>query len=269
MISSRAAMRAWAVSLILFVSFTRPLSAEPEPEPPAAGSPAAVLEAKRHFERALAAYREGSYEAAIVELEQALELDPDGKDLVYNLGLVYEKLGDVNRAIAQFERYLQMETDPSETERAQVILRRLEGARAEMARKRGGHEASAPSETERAPGPAAPPSAPPERERGRLDTWVFAASGVALAATVVGAVFGVRAVALRPSEDEATGGGTSAGDLEERAADAHTLAIIADVAFGVALASAGTGAALYFLREPEPRAAAAGHTFGAKVEVRF
>jgi tetratricopeptide (TPR) repeat protein len=262
-------MRAWAVSLILLgcLSLSRPVLAQQEPEPPAQGSAAAIEEAKVHFERALAAYREGSYEVAIAELERALELDPNGKDLVYNLGLVYEKLGDVDRAIAQFERYLQMETDTSEAERAHVILRRLEGARAEVERKRAEQAASTPSAAVREPAPA--PASEPQHERGRLDAWVFAASGVALAATLVGAVFGVRAVAMRPSDDESTGAGTSAADLEQRASDAHALAIVADVAFGVALASAGAGVALYFLREPEPRAAAAGRTLGAKVEVRF
>ena len=62
----------------------------------ASGNPSA----KHHFDEALAHYREGHYRAAIAELKAALTFDPTSKDLVYNLALVHEKLGELDLAIA-------------------------------------------------------------------------------------------------------------------------------------------------------------------------
>jgi hypothetical protein len=84
----------------------------------------------------------------------------------------------------------------------------------------------------------------------------------------MGAALGVQALGMRPTSSDATGGGTSAAELEQRARDAHDFAMIADVAFGVALVSASIGTALYLLREAPPVAASAGRS-GARVEVRF
>src|SRR4051812_27640849 len=39
-------------------------------------------------------YEQGRYHAAIEKLEAALRLDPDGKELVYNLAILHEKLAD-------------------------------------------------------------------------------------------------------------------------------------------------------------------------------
>jgi tetratricopeptide (TPR) repeat protein len=264
-------MRAWVFLLFWMLAFVQAPAAA-ETRTPAPRTSGAIAKAKRHFERALDAYREGSYRTAITELERALELDPEGKDLVYNLGLVYEKLGEVDQAIAQFERYLGMETDPREGQRARLIIRRLEGARAEIARKQAveqaPHEAAAPTAAPPGPPVRARPSQP-ERQPGRLDAWVVTAAGAAVAATIVGTVFGLRALAVRPSAHDSTGAGTSAAELQQRAEDAHDLAVVADVAFAIALSSAGVGAALYFLRDAQPDAAARARGLGAKFEVHF
>ncbi len=202
--------------------------------------------AREHFEHALSLYRTGKYHQAVAELQAALASDPSGKDLVYNLALVQEKLGDFDGAIASLERFQGMEKDPAELERATQTIERLKGARAELS--------SAPVPVVEAPAHA---PCPVPRARGKLDQWVFGTGGAAVASLLVGTIFGVRALALDP-RGESTGPGTSFSDLHDRASRAHTAAIVADIAFSTSLIAGAATAALYFGRyadAPAPREA--------------
>lgn len=198
-------------------------------------------EARRHFDVALECYSRGRYRDAILELEAARELDPAGKDLVYNLALVHEKLGELQEALAYLRRYLEMETDPDERARTEASITRLEGALRQE------------SEAEPAPEPrtgltaTSPREAPPP---GRLDAWVWGSAGVAACALLVGAVLGVRALALNPGAEDATGGSRSADDFRHDAHAARRSAVGADVAFGVAALSGAAATLLYFGRTP-------------------
>jgi tetratricopeptide (TPR) repeat protein len=199
-------------------------------------------EAEPHFEIALVHYRAGKYRSAIIELEKAYGLDPTGKDLVFNLAMVYEKLGELDNAIHYLERYVALEPDPGEVEKAKDAIERLRGARAELA------EGAGPRVVDR----PCPPSAPPPRsEPGRFDEWVAVTGGVAVTSLLVGAVFGLKALNTQPGGDDATGPDETREELRARANNARSLARIADVAFGVAIASGSAAAILYFGRSSE------------------
>ncbi len=221
-------------------------------------SPENVRLAREHFERAQDAYRRGAYRDAVVDLKQAIEYDPTGKDLEYNLALVFEKLGEIESAITHFQRYRELETDPGEIERVTRMLERLEGARRELVEKRTGQ----PAETQGEDSPPVPADRVPvvRQERGRLDTFTYVAGSTAVASALVGVVFGVRALSERPGSDERTGNGQSIADLQSRAERAHGHAVVADVAFLVSALSAGATAWLYFGREAEPGGAKASVT---------
>jgi tetratricopeptide (TPR) repeat protein len=178
--------------------------------------------AQEHFERALTWYRAGKYRRAVEELNLALDRDPGGKDLVFNLALVQEKLGDLDGAIRSLGRFQSLEKDPLELQRAAQAIERLKGVQAELAANRPQYEAS-----------CAPAPAPPPRVHGKFDSWVIGTGGVAVASFVVGTVFGVRALTM---------------NADSEAARARDSALIADFAFaGSVLAGAGTFA-LYFGR---------------------
>ena len=217
---------------------TAPAEAWPEATP--APSREVLDEARRHFDVALECYSRGRYRDAIAELEAARHLDPGGKDLVYNLALVHEKLGELPQALAYLRRYLEMETDAEERARTEASILRLEGALREDHVEPLESAPSAPNAAT-APLPPAP---------GRLDGWVWGSAGVAIAALVVGAVLGVRALALDPGPDDATGGSRSVDDVRSDAHAAHRSAIGADVAFGVAAVSGVAATLLYFGRAP-------------------
>lgn len=116
---------------------SRALAQVQPPEPPsspsviAPGSPRA--RALEHYERGRASYAVGRYRAAALELERAYELDPSGTNLLFNLGAVLERLGQIDRAIDAYERYHRRVRDPEERRRTERIVTRLRGARVELA----------------------------------------------------------------------------------------------------------------------------------------
>jgi tetratricopeptide (TPR) repeat protein len=251
--------RWWLVAALAFFLPTRPAVGQPKASPtdrPAAESSAnepktrEQLEAQQHFQRAKDLYQAGSYREAIAALEQARSLDPKAKDLVFNLGIVHEKLARFDEAIVFFRQYLAMEgVTAAERAKAETIIKRIEGAKREL-----------PDAT--APGPAArritidpPPPPPPAPRAGRLDAATVTAGSIAVVGLGVGTAFGLLALANRPGADFTTGRDGSYDALKAKASDAHTQAVVADVGFGVGLVAAVATAYLYFGRPREARSA--------------
>src|ERR1700690_578312 len=123
-------------------------------------SVANVVAARKHFEKARSYYGQGAYREAVSELEAAHQLDPNAKDLVFNLGVVHEKLADIDEALTWFRLYTTMDLLPQERDRADAYIRRLEGAKRELEEKLaaqqqpGPEPAVAPAETATRPHPA-------------------------------------------------------------------------------------------------------------------
>lgn len=240
-----------AVLVCAGASLTAPTIAHAQSATPSHTAPEAKSQALKHFERARELYRDGSYKEAIVALESAQRLDPDAKDLVYNLALVNEKLSRIDEALRWMHRYGAMDLDPAERSRSDLAIRRLEGAKKTL------DEAKSAEPEVTAPLIGSPLlSSPP---MGRIDTWTIATGAVAVIGIGVGTAFGISALSSKPKSGFVTGETGSYADLEDRAQSAHTRAVIADVGFGVGIASAAACALLYFSRtkDPEPTQGAA------------
>ena len=98
----------------LTLAMTQAASAEPtESGKPATGAAKGerLEEARQHFETALEHYAKGRYRQAIIELRRAHALDPSGKDLLYNLAVVHEKLGEVGPALSYYRTVYELEPD--------------------------------------------------------------------------------------------------------------------------------------------------------------
>lgn len=106
-----------------------PATPEPGEGAAAPSQPAAIV----HYQRGRAHYATGRYRAAAIELERAFTLDPSGTNLLHDLGMVYERMGDMDRALVAYRRYRDRVDDPAERARADRILTRLRGARTELA----------------------------------------------------------------------------------------------------------------------------------------
>lgn len=238
---------------------SRPLAAAPQVEP---GAPRDGKDEKQaRIERAMALhdaarelYQKGQYRAAIAKLEEAVALDPQGKELVYNLAVIHEKLGEIERAELYYQRYLEMETDPKARADVQSVLKRLEGARRELAAREPDQPRPAPASPV-APGsaPAPAPAAEPAATRP-LRPAVLAAGGVAAGALIVANVFAVSALVRDPGADARTGPDVSADDLLADAKAAHRDAVIADVAL-IVTGLAGSLALYFYLTTPPARRA--------------
>lgn len=199
------------------------------------------LEAQQHFQRAKDLYQTGAYREAIAELTQARGLDPKAKDLVFNLGVVHEKLGKFDEAITFFRQYMEMESvTAAERAKAENIIKRIEGAKREVP------AATAPSGTTQPTEPTPPP--PEETRRGRIDAATIVAGSLAVVGLGVGATFGILALSSQPSSSFVTGRDGTYADLQTKSSDAHTQAVVADVGLGVGIVAAAVTAYLYFGR---------------------
>jgi len=208
--------------------------------------------ARKHFQRALELYRAGHYTEALPELERAAELDPNGKDLFFNLSLVHEKLGQLPEAIANLSRFLELETDVAEKERARLTIERLRGARA-------AGEAPKPAVAATEPCPTPPRPLPVNATRAAPSPVLIGAASLAAVSFVVGSVFGIKALNENVS-DTPTSADLPVSRLRERARRAERDALVADVAFALGAASTATFVTVWWLSPREPATRAAGVT---------
>ena len=251
MLSARRRRRAAKLACLVALSTVIPGLALAADAPKS--SPEATAAAHQHATRAHELYQQGAYHDAIAELEAALKLDPNGKDLVFNLGVVHEKLGNIADALRYFERYEQMDLDPPERARANTYLKRLQGARKEVEK---------PVEPP-PPSPIQPPPPPPPAEKhyGRFD-WVTGVSlGLSAVAAGIGTGAGVKALADRPKTGVPTTDTRGYAQVQAAETTAHREAIFSDVSFAIAAAGVTATAILFFARTRDsasPKAVAAG-----------
>ncbi len=229
-----------------------------------------VIAAREHFEKARAYYGQGAYREAVAELEAAHTLDPSAKDLVFNLGVVHEKLSDIDDALEWFELYTTMSLTPQERERADAYIKRLEGAKKELAQKSQSDESppalSGPNPATTAePPPTLGPPAP--SRRGRVDAATVLAAGVAGGAAIFATVLGIKALSDRPANGFILGKDGSLAQLNDRVDQAHDEAIVADMGFGVSIAAAAAATVLYFGRSRIPPVSSPAASGSPKVSV--
>jgi tetratricopeptide (TPR) repeat protein len=242
--SSRRGLRAWAFAACVGAAATA--VGAPRPAWAEATSPAKEAAARRHFERARDYYAQGSYRDAIAELEAAHALDPNAKDLVFNLGVVHEKLGHIEEALTWSRLYATMDLTPAEREKADAYVHRLEGAKKELEEDRPAPDTSAVAPVV---SPPPPPSPPPERPSGsRMNALAAGLGGVSIAALAFGVVLAVKAEQDRPPSPFITGRDGTYADLADRQANAHREAIMADIGFGGAAAAAAATVVLLVAR---------------------
>jgi tetratricopeptide (TPR) repeat protein len=151
------------------------------------------------FEQSSERYRAGKFDEAAALLEKAYALHNEPV-LLYNLGRAYDGLGEYEKAIDAYEKYLaeSPETrDRGAVERRIATMRSEVAQRAELERERKRLEAerrmpATPDEKPKAAEPSAGPS-----------PWPWVVAGVGVAAMGAGAVFGLQANGKRSdAEDE-------------------------------------------------------------------
>ena len=248
--------------------------------------------AKELIKQAERLYDQKRYLEAAEALERAHEAmpNPDPR-LLYNIARAYDQAGQTQQAIQYYEQYKAKGTDLQLLKRADLFIDRLRlqqqkeeatAAAAEAERKRlqeEAVEARRRAEAERESARLAEEASQlrlraayddAQAGRRRMQVTSFALGGVALASTGVGAFFGLKSREARTRFDAA---GTLPEKLEAKTVTRNN-AVLADIGFGVGLASAVAAILLYPKDDPEPeegeaRLMLAPRGLGAGVEVSF
>ena len=101
--------------------------------PPLAVAPAqAQEEAASRFKKGLDLFKEGDYQAALIELRRANELAPN-YNVLYNIGQVYFQLQDYPNALRSLESYLQEGGKGIDTKRRVEVEKDIEKLRSRVA----------------------------------------------------------------------------------------------------------------------------------------
>jgi tetratricopeptide (TPR) repeat protein len=216
---------------VLFASAIAPRHARAEsgedaPEPKKTPN---QQKAEKHYKRARELYQLGRYREAIAQLEAALKLDPGGAELLYNLGLIHEKMGDVEEAVDAYKRYLKAlgkDADPEEIAKIKGFIKRLEGSKSELKAR----------EAKRM-----------EHRFTPLSAGLLVGAGVGALAT---AVFGIAALRHDQEARDFTVRDPSGLDDRQQLIDrSKSEATMANIFGAVTLISAGAGITLYLMSE--------------------
>lgn len=236
-------------------------------------------------------YKAGKYREAAEALKKAHALAPHPR-LIFNIAVALENGGELREALSYYQEYVNSpeDTDPGLLRRSARSIDKLrvllekeaqQKAQAEAERKRLEEEAEAARKRAEAEREATRRAQELALQQQRADyerrvasyqrtkIAAFAFGGAAVAGVGAGVLFGLQAKSARTTFDEAT----SLEAKRAAASDTKSKALLADIGYGVGLASALTAIILYPKEGPpvegEVRMTVAPRGAGAGVEVSF
>ena len=220
-------------------ALTTPAVAHAALEPAAGGEEATPPEGEVDQERlqelfssARTLYEEGQYEAAIAAFEAAYKVSPE-PNLLYNIFVCYDRLGQPEQALEALDRYAEV-APPEDEDQIAKDRRRLE---ADLERKEAQPDdgGGTPDGTSGDSGSGNVDRGPQERIYGPAAWALTAVTGIALG---VGIGFGVSSNNLANDAQDQCAPGASGQVCPRSASDdmdkARNRGIVADVSFAVA-----------------------------------
>jgi tetratricopeptide (TPR) repeat protein len=225
-------------------------STSPDGAEPASEAKTRALEL---FDESKVHFDQGEFEQAASLLEQAYETFPEPV-LLYNLARAEQEAGNIDKAIAAYERYLA--AAPGVSDRA-GIQRRIARLREQLRGDQGASGTAMPSSppAQEAKGPVPPPARSPSPNDGghsrTIVPWVIAGAG--LATLTGGVVLGLWANQSHENAEQEPDASTAYDEQRQ----AENLAAAANVAFvaGGVLAAVGIGWEIVVLTSrPSPTA---------------
>ncbi|HEX3855651.1 MAG TPA: PEGA domain-containing protein [Polyangiaceae bacterium] len=118
-------LRALAVTPLLIGSLvTVPAFADAPAVPASAVTEDVTLQAREHFAQATKLYKDGDFDAALVQFERAYELKPNYK-VLYNIGQTYFQLREYVEARDSMARYVKEGGDQIDVERLAAVNKDL------------------------------------------------------------------------------------------------------------------------------------------------
>ena len=104
----------WIIPLLLLLSMLL-----------AFGCQVQYIEWEKHFKNGSALVLDGKYEEAILELDKTIEIKAEFADAYYTRGLAYEKIGEVDKAVNDYEKCIKLSKDSELLATAKMRLDKL------------------------------------------------------------------------------------------------------------------------------------------------
>jgi tetratricopeptide (TPR) repeat protein len=194
--------------------------------------------AQAHFLKAKELYNGGDYAGAKSELEQAQELDPTAKELLYNLSIISEKMQDYDAAMGYLRKVAALpDTPQEERETIETSIGRLDGAKKSQKKNEPTVivktvTVKEPTRTEPAPGLTLP---------------VIVSGSLTLAALGAGITTGILALSAKPSAGVVTNSTYPYSAWQADQDRAQSFALVSDVSFAAFAGGAIVTGVLYWL----------------------
>ncbi|MFC2035326.1 tetratricopeptide repeat protein [Chloroflexota bacterium] len=80
------------------------------------------VQSDKHYKNSTALVIDGEYEEAIEELNETIRLYPEYAEAYYIRGLAYDNSGEVAKAISDYEKCIELSSDPVLIDSAQMLL---------------------------------------------------------------------------------------------------------------------------------------------------
>ena len=219
-----------------------------------AGSRLVAAQPPDEDKRARELFAVGKYSEAL-EIYGKLYAETSHPTYLRNIGRCFQNLDQPDKAISSFREYLRQAKNLTPEQRAQVegYIREME----ELKRQREAPPPPAAPAASVASPPAGAietgPSAPPTPVNGRR-IGAFVAAGGAAVAVGLGTAFGLRAISKRKESDPLCPDDRCNERGYALDKQAHTAAVVSDVAFGAGLLAAGAAVYLFLTSEDQTHA---------------
>lgn len=194
-------------------------------------------QAHLHFQVAAQYYQEADYESALREFESAYRLS-QRPQLLYNIALCQQQLGNLDEAVSTLERYL---AEVPDVENRPLLEQRLANLRARRDRQQ--QTGTDPGEESTEEAPQTPPPPPPSDSTNIPSIVGFGVAGVGLVSAVI---FSVLALTENDRIGALDCGATLTCPSSETSA-LGTYALVADISWGLSLAGAIVGTVFLFV----------------------
>jgi len=203
-----------------------------------------LARAKRLFNRAEGHFHKGKIREALQAYQKAYKAKPL-PGFHFNIGQCYRSLGDHEKAIHHFERYIMRSTNPRNREDARRLLELSQKELAEQQRVVKQDAEEKPPDLAPESQPVVTPLPPPRKDRPRRLPAAYFWSGVGITAALLAATTVTGALALSHSS-KFKDLSTPQDDLQGLKDQGQALSTTASVTFGLGLAMATATTVLYF-----------------------
>ncbi len=213
-----------------------------------AQSPDEKKQVEELSQKGVKAYKDGKFEKAIEYFEQAHAIQAV-PNLLYNIARCYEKIGDDDKALEYYDKFI---VDAVDRKAKQKALDKASAIREKQAKEKALADANKDSDKDNKD--VKDPDKDKDKEVPPAEpdlTWAYVSLGTGGALLIGGAVFGLMASGKQTEFDDAD----NPEDKQSARDSGQTMALMADIFYIAGAAAVITGVILWATAEPEAQPA--------------